>query len=285
MAPRVEKRVDADDGAKYTEAQFIEYYGQKQGSKRWNAAAGVAAPKAKVKAKAKVKSAKTRKALPKIKLTYFGIEGAAEKVRLALHLGKVEFEDERIDRQAWGTLKPTTKFGQLPLMSIDDGEPLAQSGAMLRYAGKLGGLYPTHPAVVQKIEEVIGLQEDVARAMAPALYMGMRPHVYGYDENMPEAERKTIQAKLRAALVKDDLPRMFGYFEAMLEKNGTGFFVGKKPTIADCQVIPMLRTIKKGVQDGIPTTLFEDMPNLKKFYETFHEIPEVKAYYGGAAAP
>merc|ERR1712118_86554 len=58
-------------------------------------------------------------AAPTIKLTYFGIEGAAEKVRLALHIGKMAFEDERIDRDAWADLKPKTKFGQLPLMTID----------------------------------------------------------------------------------------------------------------------------------------------------------------------
>jgi pimeloyl-ACP methyl ester carboxylesterase len=37
MAPKAEKRVD-DDGKKYTRDQFIEYYGQKQGTKRWTAA-------------------------------------------------------------------------------------------------------------------------------------------------------------------------------------------------------------------------------------------------------
>lgn len=69
----------------------------------------------------------------KISLTYFGIQAAAEKVRLAFHLGGVDFEDVRIAFPEWPALKPTTPYGQLPFMEIDDAPKMAQSGAMLRY--------------------------------------------------------------------------------------------------------------------------------------------------------
>lgn len=36
----------------------------------------------------------------------------------------------------WGAPKPTTPYGQLPLLEIDDSAPMAQSNAMLRYAGE-----------------------------------------------------------------------------------------------------------------------------------------------------
>jgi len=59
MAPKrqkVEKRADPDDGVKYSQAEFIEYYGSKKGAKRWEAAGkAAAAPKPKAKAKAKAK--------------------------------------------------------------------------------------------------------------------------------------------------------------------------------------------------------------------------------------
>ena len=66
------------------------------------------------------------------KLTYFDIKGAAEKVRLAFVLNGIPFEDERLQRAQWLELKPKTKFGQLPLLSINGQEPVAQSDAMLR---------------------------------------------------------------------------------------------------------------------------------------------------------
>jgi len=49
MAPRtkVEKRMDADAGAKYTQEEFIEYYGKKAGQKKWDAAGKAAAPSGK----------------------------------------------------------------------------------------------------------------------------------------------------------------------------------------------------------------------------------------------
>ena len=34
--------------------------------------------------------------VPKLKLTYFGFEGAGEQVRLALHLAGLPFEDFRV---------------------------------------------------------------------------------------------------------------------------------------------------------------------------------------------
>ena len=65
-----------------------------------------------------------------IVLTYFPIMGAAERVRLALWLGEIDFEDVRIPQVEWAALKGQTPFGQLPVMSIDGGPYIAQSNAM-----------------------------------------------------------------------------------------------------------------------------------------------------------
>merc|ERR1712110_739220 len=204
--------------------------------------------------------------------------GAAEKIRLALHLGKIEFEDERIKREDWEALKPKTKYGQLPMMKIGDGEPFAQSGAMLRHCGRLARLNPPH--LLLKIEEAIGLEEDVGKSIMPSMYIGMRPHLYGHAADMPQAEKDKIQQKLRAALLeKPDGPLIkgLGYLENFLGDNDS--MCGKSPTIADCQIIPRLRHLKKGVLDGIPKTIVDDYPKLSKYYDRFHAIPEVKAYY------
>jgi glutathione S-transferase len=158
----------------------------------------------------------------KLKLTYFNFEGVAEKVRLAMKIGGLAFEDVRIDFPSWPALKPKTPYGQVPLLEIDDGPPITQSFAMLRYVGRLTGLYPEDPVLAMQIDEVCGLQEDMARALAPSMAIGMRPETFGYPADLADAEKKAIQAKLRAALVAEggDIPRYLGYFEAMLEKNG-----------------------------------------------------------------
>lgn len=318
--PAVEKRISGEDGKAYDYESFVAYYkgiakpkiidkwwyecevvpqrGKAKGkgkaeakttakSKAGKASKAEPEPKAKVKAKAKAKvkatAKKEKRPPPSIKLTYFGIEGVAEKIRLALVIGKIPFEDDRIARDDWDKLKPTTKFGQLPLMKIGDGEPFAQSGAMLRYCGKLARLYP--PYLTLKIEEAIGLEEDIGRAILPSLYIGMRPETYGYPADMSQEDKSKKQLELRAKLLEKpdgSLIKMLGWLQDMLKE--TDYIAGKQPTIADCQVMPRLRHLKKGVLDGIPATILDDFPKLNEYYDRFHAIPEVKAYYEKLAA-
>lgn len=221
---------------------------------------------------------------PNLKLTYFNIEGAAEKVRLAFIVGGVDFEDDRINFEAWGALKPTTKFGQLPLMSVDGGEPLAQSGAMLRYAGQLAGLYPAEKLL--QIEEVIGLEEDMGKAIVPSMYLGRMPEKFGHPADLAPEKKTEIQLALRAKLIEKpdgELLRFLRWFEGMLE-DGRQFICGSEVTIADCQFIPRLRHLKKGVLDGIPATIVDDYPKLSAYFDRFHALDKVKAYHERLAA-
>jgi glutathione S-transferase len=159
---------------------------------------------------------------PKIKLSYFDIEGIAEKIRLALKIGGLEFEDERFSFAQWPELKAKSPFGALPIMTIDDSPPITQSYAMLRYIGRLTNMYPVENDLALRIDEVCGLQEDLARAIFPSGLIARNPQALGYPSDLPQEERAKIQAKVRAALVADggDIPRFLGYFEAILKTNG-----------------------------------------------------------------
>ncbi|KAE9072076.1 hypothetical protein PF007_g26309 [Phytophthora fragariae] len=66
----------------------------------------------------------------KLKLTYMPLPGRGEPICLALFIGGVEFEDERISREALANRK--LPFNQLPVLEVD-GEVIAQtnhSGAL-----------------------------------------------------------------------------------------------------------------------------------------------------------
>ena len=218
----------------------------------------------------------------KIKLTYFNIEGAAEKIRLAFKIGNVPFEDERIDFGVWQSeLKGKSKFGQLPLLTLDDKPPVAQSFAILRYIGRLCGLYPDDPLKAMYVDEACALQEDLAKALAPSMYIGMRPHLFGYPENLPDAEKKSIQKRLRDALIAEggDVRRYLGYFERYLKENGGEFLCGNSVTIADCTLLPALRQFKSGRLEGIPTTIIDEYPLLAAYYNRMMSLPAVKAHY------
>ena len=167
-------------------------------------------------------SGEAQQEMPALKLTYFNVEGAAEKIRLAFKLGGIEFDDERIERANWPALKPSAPFGQLPLLSIDGKPPISQSNAILRYAGRLSGLYPEDPLQAMRVDEVIGLHDDFFRSIKPTQEIISRPQDFGYPPDLSDTEKKALQSKMRSALMAEggDIPRYLGYFESILEKNG-----------------------------------------------------------------
>ncbi|KAL3902992.1 MAG: hypothetical protein SGILL_010617, partial [Bacillariaceae sp.] len=179
---------------------------------------------------------------PKIKFTYFDIEGAGEPTRLALALSETPYEDNRIKFPEWKDLKPKTPYGGLPLMEIGDGPVKTQSGAMLRWVGAecSDTLYPRDK--LYDIEEALGVVGDLRSAWEPCLYMGMRPEKFGYEEGFGKTDQgKELIKTLRERFVKNDLPGMLERFEGLINKNGGKWLVaGDDPTIADCMAVSFL---------------------------------------------
>lgn len=213
---------------------------------------------------------------PTLKLTYLDIEGQAEKVRLACVAGGLQFTDVRVKFADWPALKPKTKFGQLPLLEID-GETVAQSGAMLAYIGKLSGLYPSSPMAAIRVDEVLGLSDDLQNALRASIQI---MHV----EQLSASERAKAQKALRHDAAQKKIPAVLKGLEDMLEANGTGWFVGSKPTIADVTVLAQLRWLKRGILDGIPPTCVDSYPLLSAFFERASAVPEIRAWYDSAQA-
>ena len=95
-----------------------------------------------------------------IKITYFPIAGAAEPARLALVLGGVAFEDERVPFKTWQEeLKPKVvalgnPFGQMPFMTVD-GTVIAQSQAIGIFCAKLAGIHPSDPFECAKVDALL----------------------------------------------------------------------------------------------------------------------------------
>ena len=74
--------------------------------------------------------------MAQIKLTYFNLRARAEPARLVLAYAGAKYDDVRLpapwdNPKPWATLKPTTPYGQCPLLEWD-GEVIAQSMAITR---------------------------------------------------------------------------------------------------------------------------------------------------------
>ena len=150
-----------------------------------------------------------------------------------------------------------------------DGQQLAQSNAILIYAGKLANLYPWDPLLALKVEEFLGNIDDVNALFRPA-----------YAE-----PTDALKAAKRGEIAESE--KVKGWFtriDAALAKNGTGFVVGNKLTIADIRAF-VLWTRKV---DGVADNYFEQFPHIaahKKLIGAHHKIKEYYVQKVHAAAP
>lgn len=199
---------------------------------------------------------------PSIVLTYFDIPGPAEAIRLAFYMAGVPFEDRRVSRREFANMKSELPFEQLPTLAVD-GVVFPQSAAILRYAGKIGGLYPEDPVRAAKCDAVIDCMFDIQAAIRPSIYE-------------TNAQRKL---SMRKTLTEVTLPQWLGYLERWLETAGTTFFVGDDITICDLVIYTRMKWLRRGVLVGIPSDILKRVPRVRAHSEAVSRHPMVEEYY------
>ena len=201
--------------------------------------------------------------MPLLKLNYFDFHGGrAEPVRLALHLGGVPFEDHRFTFPEFAAFRTTTPFGQVPTLHVD-GVQVTQSDALLRYAGKLAGLYPTDPLQALLCDEVTCVVEEASVRIGPTF-------------RMSGEEQKAA----RLALVNGSMPVYLAWLQAQLAAHGGEFFADNRLTVADLKVFVDVRGLNSGRLDHVPTDLVERVaPALNAHMQRVANTPGVQAYY------
>jgi len=215
-----------------------------------------------------------------LKLTYFPIEAAAEKVRLALVMTDTPFEDVRVPFPEWPALKPTTKYGQMPFLTLDDGTEMFQSFALLKYVAKMYGddsLYPQDPKKLYEVEETLGLSDDLARAWSPCLYVSFDHTQFGHPADWPGKD-DTIK-ELREKFIEEKLPQYMKFLSDKIEASGSQFLCGENVTIADLVLLPQLRMFILGFADHVPTDCLEKYPVVTSWMSRMMEVPQIKEWY------
>ncbi|MDZ7892979.1 MAG: glutathione S-transferase family protein [Rhodoferax sp.] len=206
--------------------------------------------------------------MPQLKLSYFDMHGGrAEPVRLALHIGGVAFEDHRFAFPEFAEVRKATPFGQVPTLDVD-GTRFTQSDALLRYAGKLAGLYPTDPLQALYCDEVTYVVEEAGAKMGPTF-------------RMSGEEQKAA----RLALVNGSMPVYLGWLQQRLQAQGGEYFSDGRLTVADLKVFIDVRALNSGRFDHVPTDLVERVaPALNAHMQRIGETPAIKTYYAQFAA-
>ena len=167
------------------------------------------------------------------KLTYLDIKGFGEAIRLALYIGKVDFEDHRVSYAEIREMNKEGKlpYGQVPILELD-GVTYAQSGAILRWAGKQSGLYPEDPQVSLQCDAIEEALTDIKKLL-PSVWYGsiLGRHPATKEPLVPISD--TQKEEVLQALNEIALPYRFGQLERALEKSGGPYFCGETMTTCD----------------------------------------------------
>ena len=201
--------------------------------------------------------------MPPLKLPYFDFHGGrAEPIRLALAIGGIAFEDHRFSFHEFSEVRKTVPFGQVPVLHVD-GVQVTQSDAILRYVGKLAGLYPTDSYQALLCDEVAYVVEEAGVKLGPSF-------------SMKGDELKAA----RIALVNESMPKYLGWLQNQLMARGGEYFADNRLTVADLKVFVDVHGLNSGRLDHVPTDLVERIaPALNAHMQRIAQNPAVVAYY------
>ncbi len=193
----------------------------------------------------------------------------AEVSRIALNIGKIKFNDIRVDREEFmrarssgklddGTIIP---FNQLPCLKVNN-ESFAQTAGIARFCGKLSGLYPKdNDVAAAKIDQFLDFITDITVLIFNA----------GRDL---EPDKKIVKRK---EFFETEFTRKFEMLEKNIPENSdliiTDYF-----SIADIALWSFVEWTTSGVVDGFPKDFLIKYPNIKRVCNFVGEHPEVRKW-------
>ena len=206
--------------------------------------------------------------MSKFKLTYFDFDGGrGEPIRIAFNAAGIDFEDHRIPFGEFMKTRSDMRFTCAPVLEVD-GVAVTQSNSMLRYVGKLAGLYPKDDLQALYCDEAMDAVEDLLHQVV---------QTFGLEGDELKAAREKLAAGWITVFVK-------GLAE-ILQRGGGEYFADNRLTVADLKVYVQIRSLRAGTLDHVPTELVEKLaPDLVKHEERVGNDPIVTAYYAARAS-
>ncbi|CAJ0916797.1 unnamed protein product, partial [Mesorhabditis belari] len=191
---------------------------------------------------------------------YFSVRARGEPARLLFALAGVPFEDHRLSREDWKTIKPTTPYGQIPVLFVDE-KPLAQSRAIYRYLGNQFGYSGENEWDSAQIDALGDEIEDFRAQVRPFIRI---------TNGMLEGDLE----KSYNELVIPATDSFFPIFEKKyLELNQSGFLIGSKVSWADLFLAELVETFTLHNKNYAA-----NYPKIRAHREKVYSLPGIKEW-------
>ncbi|KAI6184852.1 GST protein [Aphelenchoides bicaudatus] len=195
----------------------------------------------------------------KYKVIGFRFRGLGEIARLILEYSNTPYENLRLEKEEWESMKPNVLFHQLPILEVD-GKQLHQSCAIGRYLAKQFNLAGRDDFEAAQVDGVADFQKEVWTALTPYLSVA-----FGYSEGDLKA--------LEASCLVPTLPNYMPLYEQILKESGSGFFVASGVTWVDFYVSEFFLNLQNYAPNVIGEYKF-----VAEYLERVHNLPQIKEY-------
>jgi glutathione S-transferase len=204
------------------------------------------------------------------------IQGRGEYIRLALEEAGADYADVARER-GMGAMMKMMEDGRTPPFAppfLKAGKLLiGQTANILLYLGARHGLAPKAEAgrvwvhqVQLTVTDFVLEIHDTHHPLGPSLY---------YEDQRAPAKKRTED------FWKERVPKYLGYFEQVLESNGSFYLTGRRLTYADLSLFQIV----EGLRYAFPKRMkaFErTIPGLADLHDRVAARPNIKAYLASA---
>lgn len=179
--------------------------------------------------------------------------------RVVIKYANLEVKDINYTFEEWGKLKQEGKlpYTKAPYLKMKDGEYLTQAAAISKYLGTIGGLMPTTPEGVARIDQVYAIVEEMTTNFGKTI---------GAEDKV--AQRKVlIEGSMKAGLA--NLDKIIGSKE---------FVFGNKISVADILLWSSFTWLTTGDLEGVDVNFVKEFKNLVRVIENVAKDSKIAAY-------
>uniref|UniRef100_A0AC34R6G6 GST N-terminal domain-containing protein n=1 Tax=Panagrolaimus sp. JU765 TaxID=591449 RepID=A0AC34R6G6_9BILA len=145
------------------------------------------------------------------KLEYLPGRYYGETARLIFHFSGQKFDDVKVDNDSWPKRKPTTPFGTVPVLTVDENIEIGQSMAIYHYLGRKFNLTGKDELEIAQVNALGDYQKELMVSTLDFVHA-----LYGNNSDLEKIKQENFIPNLN---------KFWPILVDHLKKSKSGFFV------------------------------------------------------------